>query len=114
MIARLGAKAVLLVMALALVFFGAGMLVLAVAEAFVPLVGPAWADAIAGAIFVVPVLLWAMVVSLFQPRRPPPERSGFAQALLSVLFKDTPWFAILGAGLAGAAEMFLYRNKRRK
>ncbi len=114
MIARLGAKAVFLVMGLALVFFGVGMLALAVAAAFAPLVGQAWGYAIAGAILTGPPLLWAAVVSLSRPPRPAPGESGFLRALFAAVTKDTPWLAILSGGVAGAVEMFLYRNKRRK
>ncbi len=115
MFARLGAKAVFLVMALALVFFGAGLLALAIAAVFAPLVGPAWGDAIAGAILLLPPLLWAVAVSLSRPVRPqPPPPSGILRALFGAVARETPWIAVLGAGLAGAAEMFLNRNKPRK
>ena len=36
------------------------------------------------------------------------------RALFAAIAKETPWIAIIGAGLAGAAEMFLNRNKPRK
>jgi hypothetical protein len=115
MFARLGAKAVFLVTALALVFFGVGLLALAIAAAFAPLVGPAWGDAIAGTILLLPPLLWALVVCLSRPARPlPSPPSGFLRALFGVVARETPWVAVLGAGLAGAAEMFLKRNKPRK
>jgi len=31
--------------------------------------------------------------------------------LLAALAKETPWLAIVGAGLASAAKLFLNRNK---
>jgi hypothetical protein len=115
MFSRLAAYAVFLVVALALVFFGAGMLALALATAFAPLVGAAWGYAIAGAILLLPPLLWALAVSLSRPRRPPPPPpSGILRALFGAVARETPWIAVVGAGLAGAAEMFLNRNKPRK
>jgi len=118
MFARLGAKIVFLVLALALVFFGTALLALSVAAAFAVLVGPAWGDAIAAAILLVPPLLWAVIVSLSGPSRPkaPPSNGNkeIMRALFAAIAKETPWIAILGAGLAGAAEMFLNRNKSRK
>ena len=115
MFARLGAKAAFLVMALALVFFGVGLLALALAAAFAPLVGPAWGDAIAGAILLLPLLFWALIVSLTRPARPKPlPANGVLRALFGAVARETPWLAVLGAGLAGAAEMFLNRNKPRK
>ena len=35
-------------------------------------------------------------------------------AIFAALAKETPWIAVVGAGLAGAAELFLNRNKPRK
>jgi H+/gluconate symporter-like permease len=115
MFARIGAKAVLLVIALAAVFFGIGLLALSIAVALAPLVGQAWGDAIAGAILVAPPLLWALIVSLSAP---PPRRPAVSSGVLGALFgavaRETPWLAVVGAGLAGAAEMFLKRNKSGK
>jgi hypothetical protein len=34
--------------------------------------------------------------------------------LLAAVAKETPWLAIVGAGLAGAANMFLNRHKSAK
>jgi hypothetical protein len=35
-------------------------------------------------------------------------------AIIAALAKETPWIAVVGAGLAGMAELFLNRNKPRK
>ncbi len=116
MFARLGAKAVFAVIGLALVFSGAMMLPLAIAAALAPSVGEAWGYAIAGAILLVPPLLWAVAVSLFRPRRPKPPKgaSEVLRALFAAIAKETPWIAIVGAGVAGAAEMFRNRDRSRK
>ncbi len=49
MFARLSAKAVLLTVAIALAFFGVGLIGLGIAAGLEPFVGAAWGDAIAGA-----------------------------------------------------------------
>src|SRR5271154_3424701 len=105
MFVRLGAKAVFLVIALALVFSGALMVPLAIAAALAPRVGEAWAYAIAGAILLVPPLLWAVAVSLMRPRRrkAPAGHMDVMRALFAAVAKETPWIAIIGAGVAGAA-----------
>ena len=116
MFARMGAKAVFAVIGLALVFSAALMVPLAIAAALAPKVGQAWAYAIAGAIILVPALLWAIIVSLMGPRRrkQPAGHMEIMRALFAAVAKETPWIAIIGAGVAGAAEMFLSRYKSRK
>ena len=113
MFARLAAKAFLAVVGIALVFFGAGFILLGIATALIPYVGAAWADVITGAIFVGPALLWALIVA----GRRPPKPSGASQviaALVAAAVKETPWLALISAGAAGAADLFLKRNKSRK
>jgi hypothetical protein len=114
-LARLCAKAIFLTIVLALVFFGVGFLALAIATAFVTLAGYAWGNAIAGAILLLPPLIWAFVVWLSGPARPQTSSAnGVLRALFGAVARETPWVAVLGAGLAGAAEMFLNRNKPRR
>ncbi|HEV7959883.1 MAG TPA: hypothetical protein VGP01_02550 [Rhizomicrobium sp.] len=116
MFARLGAKAFLLMVGMALVFFGVGFIILGIATALRPYVGAAWGDVIAGAIFLLPPLIWALAVASIRPPKPAMS-SGARQivtALIAALVKETPWLAIVGAGLAGAADMFLKRNKSQK
>jgi hypothetical protein len=36
------------------------------------------------------------------------------RVLLAAVARETPWIAIIGAGLAGAANMFLNRHKSGK
>ena len=47
------------------------------------------------------------------PRKRRRRRAGndLTRVLLAALAKETPWIAIVGAGLAGAANLFLNRNK---
>lgn len=116
MFARLGAKAFLLMVGVALIFFGVGLIDLGIAAALKPYVGVAWGDVIAGAIFLVPPLIWALAVLSIRPARPKPS-SGAQQvmaALFGALARETPWIAVVGAGLATVAEMFLNRGKPKK
>ena len=118
MFARLSAKVVLLAAAIALVFFGVGLIGLGIAASLEPLVGAAWADIITGAIFLLPPLIWAIALVSSRPPRPAlTESTGARQimtAIVAALAKETPWIAVVGAGLAGVAELFLSRNKPRK
>lgn len=118
MFARLSAKAILLAVAVALVFFGVGLIGLGIAASLEPFVGAAWGNAIAGALFLLPPLIWALAIVSSRPARPvAPVDSGQRQiltAIFAALAKETPWIAVVGAGLAGAANMFLNRNKTQK
>ena len=118
MFARLSAKAVLLASAIALVFFGVGLIGLGIAASLTPLVGAAWGDVITGAIFLLPPLIWAIALVSSRPPRPAlADSAGMRQimaAIVAALAKETPWIAVVGAGLAGLADLFLNRNKSKK
>ena len=117
MFARLSAKAIVLAAGIALVFFGVGLIGLGIATSLEPFVGAAWADAIAGALFLLPPLIWAIAVISARPRPVPQADAGARQimaAIIAALAKETPWIAVVGAGLAGVANLFLARNKNRK
>lgn len=118
MFARLSAKAIVLAAGIALVFFGVGLIGLGIAASLEPFVGAAWADAIAGALFLLPPLIWAIAVISARPPRPAPLADAGARqimtAIIAALAKETPWIAVVGAGLAGVANLFLSRNKNRK
>ena len=113
MFARIGAKLLLAMVGVALIFFGVGFIILGIATALKPYVGAAWGDVIAGAIFLVLPLIWALAVASTRPPKPAMS-SGMAAALIAALLKETPWLAILSAGVAGAADLFLKRNKSQK
>jgi len=117
MFARMTAKAIFVASAIALAFFGIGFLGLALCTALDRLLGISGSYALVGVIFVVPPLVWALV-TITRPR-PAKEAADsgsgkIARALLAAVAKETPWVAIIGAGMAGAAEMFLNRRKTRK
>jgi len=113
MFGRLIGKAVFFAIILSAVFFGTGLLGFALAHALVNAVGVAGAYAIAGgALFAIALVLLAFM-ALSRPRKPPPT-SELTRVLLAAVAKETPWLALVGAGLASAAKMFLNRNKSPK
>jgi hypothetical protein len=117
MFARLSAKAILVAAAIALVFFGIGLIGLAIATMLAPRFGAAGGYAIAGAIFVAPPLLWAAIVCAVRPPRrqaPPAAGRDLMNSLFTALARETPWAAVVGAGLVGVANLFLNRNKPKK
>lgn len=116
MLARLTAKAIFAATAIAMAFFGIGLLGVALAHCLAATLGNVGGYALAGAVLLVPPLLWALIVKLSRPRRPPPpaQNNELTRVLLAAVAKETPWLAIVGAGLAAAANMFLNRNKSSK
>ncbi len=114
MFARLAAKAVLAAAAIAMAFFGIGLLGMALASALVKAVGVVGGYALSGAVLLVPPLVWAIVTHWSRPKKPAVANSELTRVLLAAVAKETPWIAIIGAGLAGAANMFLNRNKSPK
>jgi hypothetical protein len=116
MFARLTAKAVLAAIAIAMAFFGIGLLGMALAAALVKAIGIEGGYSLAGVILLAPPLTWAVVTHLSRPKKPPAQTGGneLTKVLLAAVAKETPWIAIIGAGLAGAANMFLNRNKSSK
>lgn len=116
MFARLTAKVVLATIAVAMAFFGIGLLGLALVSALVKALGPVGGYALSGAILLLPPLSWAISVHFGRPKKAPAQTGGneLTSVLLAAVAKETPWVAIIGAGLAGAANMFLNRNKTSK
>jgi hypothetical protein len=113
MFARLITKALLAAIAAGAAFFGIGLLGFALAHQLVANVGVAGAYAIAGGSLLVLALILAVIFSVSRPRKTPPQNE-LTRVLLAAVAKETPWLAIVGAGLAGAANMFLNRNKSSK
>ena len=116
MFARLTAKAILAAAAIAMAFFGIGLLGMALASALVAALGTVGGYAVAGVAFLLPPLIWAIVIHVSRSRKPAPApvNNELTRVLLAAVAKETPWIAIIGAGLAGAANMFLNRNKPSK
>ena len=114
MFARFSAKALILTAAAALIFFGVGLLGVALASALVTVAGVAGAYALAGAVMLLLALAIVGLMALMKPRRPPPPPpSAFFTMLLGGLAKDLPWAAVASAGLAGLTEMLLKRGRKR-
>jgi hypothetical protein len=117
MFAHLTAKAIFWACAIALAFFGIGFLGVALCTALAQTLGVAGSYALVGALFVLPPRVWALVVvNRPPPARPEPPKGSHqvVRALLAAVAKETPWIAIVGAGLAGALEMFVTRRNSRK
>lgn len=114
MFARLSAKALVFVAAAALIFFGVGLLGVALASSLVAVAGITGAYALAGGTMLLLALVIVGLMALLKPRRPPPPPPGaFLTMLLGGLAKDLPWAAVLSAGVAGITEMLLKRNRNR-
>ncbi len=110
MFARFGAKFLVLVAAAAMVFFGVGLLGLALAAALVTQLGTAGAYALTGGILLLIVLAGMGINAMMRPRLPPPPPPGLASLLLGALGRDVPWAAVISAGVAGLADMMLRRR----
>jgi hypothetical protein len=116
--AQLGVKAaaaaVLALIGLALLFCGVGFLAYALATALAPSLGVAGGAAVTGAIFVVPPFFWAVIILSLRRTKPKPivVPGNLWMALFAAIAKETPWVAIVGAGLVAAAEIFLSRRKK--
>lgn len=117
MFAHLTAKAVFAAIIIALAFFGVGFLGLAAATALTHLLGVAGSYALVGAIFLIPPAVWGLTICA-RRRRPKAaaetSQARFARSLLAAVAKETPWAAIITAGLVGATEAFVNRRKSRK
>jgi hypothetical protein len=113
MLARIGAKVLLFVIAAGLIFFGIGLLGVALALALARLVGPADAYAVAGAALLLLALAVLGLMALFKFRRRTPPPGAFLQLLLAALAKDLPWAAVVSAGLAGVTELLLKRHRNK-
>lgn len=112
MFARLTAKAILAAAAIAMAFFGIGLLGLALASALVQALGVAGGYALAGAILLVPPLILVVAGTISRPRKPPPPPASneLLRTLFAAVAREKPWMAIVGAGIASAVNMFLNRN----
>jgi hypothetical protein len=115
MFARLTAKVILAAGAVAMAFFGIGLMGMALAAWLVKELGVVGGYALAGIVFLLPPLTWAVATHLSRPKKPAPTANNeLTRVLLAAVAKETPWLAIVGAGVAGVANMFLNRNKTPK
>jgi hypothetical protein len=98
----------------AMVFFGIGLIGLAIATMLTAKFGAAGGYLIAGAILLLIPILWILVMLASRPRKKPEEKPDFASTIFASVARETPWAAVLGAGLVGVANLFLNRNKNKK
>lgn len=114
MFARFSAKALLLTAAAALIFFGIGLLGVALATTLAALLGAPGAYALAGVVMLLLALAIVGILNLTKPRRPPPPApAAFVMSLLDAMAKDLPWAAVVSAGLAGVTEVLLKRRRNK-
>jgi positive regulator of sigma E activity len=114
MFARLSARAMLVAGLAAMVFFGIGLIGLAVATWLSAKFGVAGGYLIAGAILLAIPALWMLIWLAARPRKKPQEKPDFASSIFASVARETPWAAVLGAGLVGIANLFLNRNRNKK
>jgi hypothetical protein len=111
MFARTAAGAVVGIIAAALIFVGVAFAGFAIFTALERPVGAPGAAALAALIFLIGPLLFVFVAAFRQP----PKKEIMGEALLLNLFsglaKDKPLLAMLGAGLFGAADIFLRKRR---
>src|ERR1700742_1001757 len=101
MFARLSARAMLVAGLAAMVFFGIGLIGLAIATWLAARFGAAGGYLIAGAILLAIPILWMLIWLASRPRRKVEEKPDIASSIFTVLARETPWAAVLGAGLVG-------------
>jgi hypothetical protein len=98
------ARAVALIGVMALVFIGLGFVGYAFYLAFMPLLPPIGAAAITAAILLAIPAIWIVVLALRAGGRSAPVNvDDNTLAMLAGIAKDKPLFAMLLAGLVGAA-----------
>lgn len=116
---KIGAGAVLAIIGITMLVSGVVFLGIAIAAALAPSLGVAGGAAVAGAVFVVPAFVWAMLALLLTRKPPPPTpvvgsaQNGLWTVLFAAIAKETPWIAIVGAGLVAAAEIFLSSRSKK-
>jgi len=114
MFGRLSAKAMQVAAFAAMVFFGIGLIGLAVATLLAAKFGIAGGYLLAGGILLLLPILWIIILFASRPRKKPGDKNDFMNSIFATLARETPWAAVAGAGLVGIANLFLNRNKIKK
>lgn len=108
------AKAVLGLIGAALIFFGVAFIGAAIAFALLPRLGIAGSAAVTGLILLLPPCIFGVAAGLRRseprPCRPDPTLESPVVTLLSILARDKPLLAVLGAALFGMAEVLRGRK----
>jgi LPXTG-motif cell wall-anchored protein len=111
MIAKAAAGIVLGLIAGAMILVGVAFAAFAIFTALEHPVGVAGAAALTALILLIGPLLFIFVASMFRPRRQDFVGDAFIANIFSGLARDKPLLAMLGAGLLGAAGIFLRKRR---
>jgi hypothetical protein len=111
MIAKAAAGIVLGLIVAAMILVGVCFAGFAIFSALQTPVGVPGAAALTALIFLIGPLLFILIAALFRPRPRDLVGVAFVAKLFSGFVRDKPRLAMLGAGLVGAAGIFLRRKR---
>ncbi len=111
MIAKAAAGVVLGIIAGAMILVGVSFAGFAIFTALERPVGVPGAAALTALILLIGPLLFIFIAAMFRPRRQEFVGDALIMNLFSGFVRDKPLLAMLGAGLAGAAGIFLRKRR---
>jgi hypothetical protein len=111
MIAKTAAGVVLGIIAIAMIAVGVSFAGYAIFSALATPVGIPGAAALTALILLIGPLLFILLAMTFRPRKEELLNDQFVMSVLSGLARDKPLIAMVGAGLLGAAGIFLRRKR---
>lgn len=111
MIAKAAAGIVFGLIAIAMIAVGVTFAGYAIFAALQPSIGAAGAAALTALIFLIGPLLFLLLALLVRPRPKDILGDAFLTNLLAGLVREKPLLAMLGAGLLGAAGIFLRKRR---
>jgi LPXTG-motif cell wall-anchored protein len=111
MIAKAAAGIVLGIVVAAMILVGVCFAGFAIFSALETPVGVAGAAALTALILLIGPVLFVFIAALFRPRRRDFASDAFLANLFGGIVRDRPLMAMLGAGLLGAAGIFLRRKR---
>jgi hypothetical protein len=111
MIAKTAAGVVLGIIAVAMIAVGVSFAGYAIFTALAAPVGIPGAAALTALILLIGPLLFVLLAMMFRPRKEDLLNDQFIMSVLSGLARDKPLIAMVGAGLLGAAGIFLRKRR---
>jgi hypothetical protein len=111
MIAKTAAGVVLGIIAVAMIAVGVSFAGYAIFTALAAPVGNPGAAALTALILLIGPLLFVLLAMMFRPRKEDLLNDQFIMSVLSGLARDKPLIAMVGAGLLGAAGIFLRKRR---
>ncbi|HVT25770.1 MAG TPA: hypothetical protein VHD95_14175 [Rhizomicrobium sp.] len=111
MIAKTAAGVVLGIIAIAMIAVGVSFAGYAIFTALAAPVGIPGAAALTALILLIGPLLFVLLAMMFRPRKEDLLNDQFIMSVLSGLARDKPLIAMVGAGLLGAAGIFLRKRR---